>query len=273
MIRFPAMTPARRARVVGVLAVVPAAVLASGLFVASFLAAARHPIPVITSSTAVPATPVITLRPADPSADTSPEFAFTDASGPSVRFTCWLDSGIHRDCTGEVGPDHNRTAEGVWQFFQLPPGPHCFYVYATGWAGRAGPVTRSCWTIGAAARNFTVGGNLATPLYPGISQRLNLTFTNPSSSPVRIPSGGIPARDITITSQAPGCASSNFAVTQGLASAITIPAGQHSPVSLSALRVPQGDWPVIEMIETGTNQDACQGAKLTLTYSGIEASQ
>jgi hypothetical protein len=42
-------------------------------------------------------------------------------------------------------------------------------------------------------------------------------------------------------------------------------------VSLSALRVPQDDWPVIEMIETNTNQDACQGARLTLTYSGIEA--
>jgi len=42
-------------------------------------------------------------------------------------------------------------------------------------------------------------------------------------------------------------------------------------VSLSALGVPQAKWPRIAMLETNTNQDACQGAHLTLTYSGIEA--
>ena len=130
-----------------------------------------------------------------------------------------------------------------------------------------------CWRIRTVAQNVAVGGNLTAPLYPGTSQPLNLTFTNPGSSPITIADGGFPAGDITITSHAPGCASSNFAVTQGLATAVTIPGGQLIPVSLSALGVPQGDWPVIEMIETNTNQDACQGARLTLTYSGIEASR
>jgi hypothetical protein len=225
MIRFPAMTPAQSARVVGVLAVVPAAVFARGLFVVSSQAAARHPVPVITGSTRVHAAPVTTSGRTNPSTDTSPER------------------------------------------------PQCFGVYAIDRAGRVGPITKSCWTIGAVAQNFAVGGNLTTPLYPGTSQRLSLTFTNRNSAPITIPSGGIPASDITITSRAPGCASSNFAVTQGLTSAVTIRAGQLTPVSLSALRVPQGDWPVIEMIETNTNQDACQGAKLTLTYSAIEASR
>ena len=219
------MTPSRRARVVGVLAVVTAAVFASGLFVVSSLAAARHPAPVITGFTRVPGAPVITSGPANPSTYTSPER------------------------------------------------PHCFYVYATGWPGPAGPITKSCRTIGTGAQNFAVGGNLTTPLYPGTSQRLDLTFTNPSSSPITIPGGGVPASDITITSRAPGCASSNFAVTKGLASAVTIPADRLTPVSLAALGVPQGGWPVIEMIETNTNQDACQGARLTLTYSRIESSR
>ena len=217
------MTPARRARIVGVLAVVLVGVFASGLFVVSSLAAARHPVPVITGSTRVPAAAVITSGLTNPSTDTSPER------------------------------------------------PHCFHVYAIDRAGRVGPITKSCWTIGTVTQNFAVGGNLTRPLYPGTSQRLNLTFTNPSSAPITIPGGGISASDITITSHARGCASSNFAVTQGLASAVTIPAHRLTPESLSALRVPQGDWPVIEMIETNTNQDACQGAKLTLTYSGIEA--
>ncbi|HTX28906.1 MAG TPA: hypothetical protein VME19_18040 [Streptosporangiaceae bacterium] len=211
MIRFPAMTPARRARVVGVLAVVPAAVFASGFFVASSLAAARHP------------APVITLRPARPDPVTSP-----------------------------------------WR-------PICIPSYATGRAWPPGPVTRPCLAIPPVVPHFTVGGNLATPLYPGTSQRLDLTFTNPGLWPITIPAGGISARNITITSRAPGCASSNFAVTQGLARTVTIRARQLTLVSLSALSVPQDDWPVIEMIETNANQDACQGAKLTLTYSGIEA--
>jgi hypothetical protein len=219
MTRFSGMTPARRARVVGVLAIVPAAVLASGLFVATSLAAARHPAPLIASG------------PAHPHAD----------SGPGR--------------------------------------PLCLHVHVTDRAGHAGPIASSCWTIGTVAQNFTdaqnftVGGNLTAPLYPGTSQPLNLTFTNPSSWPLTIPRGGVSASDITIASHARGCASSNFAVTQGLASAVTIRARQLAPASLSALGVPRRDWPLIEMIETNTNQDACQGAKLTLTYSGIEASR
>ena len=223
MFRFPATTPTRRARVAGVLVAVPAALFASGIFVVSSLAAARHPGPAVIGSAGVPRAPVIASGPAFPSIYTGPER------------------------------------------------PSCFLVYPPGRDGRPGPATRFCWPAGAATRNFAVGGNLATPLYPGTSQRLDLTFTNPGSSPVTIPGGGLSARDITVTSHAPGCASSNFAVTQGLASEVTIRARQLTPISLSVLGVPQDDWPVIEMIETNTNQDACEGAKLTLTYSGIEA--
>jgi hypothetical protein len=181
--------------------------------------------------------PVITSSRANPTPSSSAAFGFTDS--PST----------------DTSPER----------------PHCFRVYAIGWARRTGPITRSCWPAGTVTQNFAVGGNLTTPLYPGTSQRLNLTFTNPGSWPITIPGGGISAGDITVTSHAPGCASSNFAVIQGLTSAVTISAHQLTAVSLSALRVPQGDWPVIEMIETNTNQDACQGAKLTLTYSRIEA--
>jgi hypothetical protein len=268
------MTPARRARVVAVLAVVSAGVFACGFLVVSSLTAVGLPAP---GTTVGPAAPVIASGPVNPSTNISPEFRFTDTSWPGVRFTCRLDSGRPLACTRETGHDHDPTVEGEWQFENLAQGPHCFYVYATDYiratdrAGHAGPTTRFCWTIGTVWRDFTVGGNLTSPLYPGTSQRLDLTFTNPGSSPITIPDGGIPASDITITSSAPGCASSNFAVTQGLASAVTIPAGRLMATSLSALGVPRADWPVVEMIETNTNQDACQGARLTLTYSGIGA--
>jgi hypothetical protein len=222
MIRFLAMTPAQSARVVGVLAVVPVAVFARGLFAVSFPTAARHPVPVRASATRMHAAPVIT----------------------SGRINPWTDT--------------------------RPEGLNCFGVDIIDRTGRMGPVTE-CWTTGFVSQHFTIGGNLTTPLYPGTSQRLDLTFTNTGSAPVTILRGGFPARDIMITTRAHGCAPSNFAVPQGLTSAVAIRARQRTPVSLAALRVPQSDWPVIEMIETGTNQDACRGAKLTLTYSGIQA--
>jgi hypothetical protein len=221
--------------------------------------------------TVPPAATVITSGPASPSSNSSPEFQFADTSWPGVTFTCWLDSGTHMACTGDTDRDGNPAVEGEWQFQNLAPGSHCFSVYATDEAGNAGPTTKSCWTIGSGTQNFRVGGSLTSPLYPGTGQSLNATFANPGSSPITIPAGGFPASSITITSNTPGCASSNFAVTQGLTTAVTIPAGALTPESLSALGVPQADWPVITMIETNTNQDACRGATLTLTYSGIEA--
>jgi hypothetical protein len=224
-----------------------------------------------TFATVPPPAPVITARPADPSTDTSPEFRFTDKDWPNVTFTCWLDSGTHMACTGDTDGDGTTGVQGEWQFSNLVPGPHCFNVYATDKAGNAGPATRFCWTIRSTAQNFAVGGSLTSPLYPGASQSLNLTFTNPSPRPITIASGAVSASNIAITSSARGCASSAFAVTQGLTTAVTIPANQATPASLSALGVPKADWPVIKMIDTNTNQDACQGATLTLTYSGIVA--
>jgi hypothetical protein len=224
-----------------------------------------------TYDTVPPAGPVITSGPEDPSPDTSPEFQFTDTSWPDVRFTCWLDSGTHMACTGDADGDGNGGVQGEWQFSNLALGPHCFNAYATDKAGNTGPTTTFCWTIRSAAKNFAVGGNLTSPLYPGTSQALNLTFTNPGAKPITIASGGISASNITITSGTPACPARNFAVAQGLTTAVTIPAKQLSPTSLSALGVPKADWPVITMIDTNTNQDACQGAALTLTYSGIVA--
>jgi hypothetical protein len=58
----------------------------------------------------------------------------------------------------------------------------------------------------------------------------------------------------------------NFAVTRDLLGSIKVPA--HSTASLSDLGIPTSHWPVIAMVETHTNQDACEGAPLVLHYSG-----
>ncbi len=109
----------------------------------------------------------------------------------------------------------------------------------------------------------TVSGNLAALLDPGTSHVLDLVFTNPNSSPTTVAANGV---NIVISTNKSGCpASPNFSVDRGLTTSVTIPA--NSTRSLAELGVPTTDWPVIAMIDTHTNQDACEGATLTLSYS------
>jgi hypothetical protein len=212
--------------------------------------------------------PVITKAPRNPTMATGAEFRFTDADWPLVRFWCSLDSGPTRPCTSDwLDP----WVEGRIRYRHLASGQHCFSVYVTDWAGHSSPATKYCWTIGTTGQNFTVGGDLTTPLYPGTSEPLDLTFTNPNSAPITIPAGGVGPANITFATNNPGCAGSNFEVSQALTVSVTVPAGQTTPISLSELGVSPADWPVITMINTNSNQDACEGATVTLTYSGIEA--
>jgi hypothetical protein len=108
-----------------------------------------------------------------------------------------------------------------------------------------------------------VSGNLTSLLYPGSSEPLDLVFTNPNTVAVNVAADGV---DITISTNQAGCpAAPNFTVNRGLTTQVTIPAG--STESLSQLGVPTTDWPVIAMVDTHSNQDACEGAVLTLAYS------
>ncbi|HEY2279721.1 MAG TPA: hypothetical protein VGI00_15285 [Streptosporangiaceae bacterium] len=201
---------------------------------------------------------------------TGAAFLFLSRTRGKVAFSCRLDATAAAPCQGNVTYSGGYGA-GRQQYTHLASGQHCFYVRATGQNAKAGPAASYCWTITGGGHGFTVGGNLTSPLYPGVSEPLDLTFTNAAASPLTIARGAISAANITITSKTSGCAASNFTVTQGLTRSITIRAHQRTAVSLSALGVPQTDWPVIKMIDTGTNQDACQSATLRLTYSGIEA--
>jgi hypothetical protein len=185
--------------------------------------------------------------------------------------------------------------EGEQRYSGLTVGLYCFFVYATDKAGARSRTSQYCWEVqghpppyppphprpphpspspspSPSLLGLTIGGNLSTPLFPGTSESLDLTFTNPNSVPMTIPSGNLAAANITVTTTQAGCPNSDFEVVQGLTASVTIPANQAIAISLADLSIPTGDWPVIEMLETGTNQDACEGAPLTLTYSGIEAS-
>ncbi len=119
--------------------------------------------------------------------------------------------------------------------------------------------------------NFKIAGDLSLTqlLYPGGSgQPLNLKFTNPNPSAITIVgTTGSPALSASISTSSSLCpASPNFAF-RGLTTSVTIPANANA-VSLSALGIPQANWPALSMVETHTNQNNCRGVSLTLTYSG-----
>jgi hypothetical protein len=213
--------------------------------------------------TTPPPAPRITAKPANPTTQTSADFTFTDRQWPDVVFWCSVDSAPVQNCTGG--------AEGELDLTGLTVGLHCLSVYVTDEAGNNSLPRTYCWDVEGRSTTFSVGGDLASSLYPGTSSPLDMTFTNPGSSPITIDTADLTSSNISITTNQPGCGSSNFQAT-GLGADVTIPADQFEPISLSNLNVPQADWPVISMIDTNTNQDACEGASLTLTYSGIEAS-
>jgi hypothetical protein len=271
--------PGARARIGAVLT----AIAATGYVSASAAAAPLAPVPDTAGSSALlgrglPA-PVLEEYPPNPTYASSALLTYSDAR-PDVSFHCYLNVPPAALCTGGRGRP-GRRSRGEQRYSGLTIGVYCFYVYATARTRSRSRTTQYCWTVLGRPVPYrrhhrqrllpvTVGGDLAMPLLPGVSESIDLTFANPNPVPVTIASGGISAANITITTAQPGCMNSWFVVTQGLAADITIPARQSTPVSLSDLLVPQSDWPVVEMVDTDTNQDACEGATLTLTYSGIE---
>ncbi len=112
---------------------------------------------------------------------------------------------------------------------------------------------------------FTISGDVTVPVLPGGAYPLDLVVTNPRNLPITIPAGGV---TVVISTGQAGCpAVGNFAITHGLLEPVTIPA--NATRSLSALGVPIGHWPVFSMIETNTDQDACRGVTVVLSYSAL----
>ncbi|MGD0313672.1 MAG: hypothetical protein ABSC90_14560 [Acidimicrobiales bacterium] len=112
---------------------------------------------------------------------------------------------------------------------------------------------------------FSISGDVIRPLYPGSTERVDLVVSNPNPSPISIERGSL---TIAISTGRPACSSSlNFAVAHGLSAPVTIP--PDSTKSLSGLDVPRATWPSITMVETHTDQDACEGARLILRYRAV----
>jgi hypothetical protein len=133
-------------------------------------------------------------------------------------------------------------------------------VYAYWTAGGSG--TGSA-TVGTSSDVTVTQSTVLTPMYPGDSaQTLSGTFDNPNSGPVFVTTVTVSIGSVTKAGGAPAgtCDASDFTLANATATVnAEIAAGNGV-----------GSWtgPTIRFNDkAGTNQDACQGATVALSYS------
>lgn len=204
-------------------------------------------------SSGAPAQPVIgsSNLPASPTNSTTAGFTYTD-SRPAVSFLCSLDSAAFSSCP----------ATGI-TYSNLGNATHTFRVEARSGNGPTSSVASFSWVV--ANQTFPISGSLTTPLAPGVPpQALNLTVTNPYSFTMKVTAITV---SVASTSNNSGCgAASNFRTTNYSGSGFTVPAGLTQ--TMTAAGVPASQLPTVQMIDLPTNQDACQGVSINLTYNG-----
>ena len=118
------------------------------------------------------------------------------------------------------------------------------------------------------SRSFTIRGDAANPISPGLMAPLDLTFTNRHNGPVAVTDLRVTVRGVSAPNadDAHPCAVGDFAVDQASNDlSITVPARGTS--TLSGLDLSWAKWPQVGMVERSVNQDGCKGASLTLVYA------
>lgn len=122
--------------------------------------------------------------------------------------------------------------------------------------------------------DFSVSFSSTGKLYPGApAEPLDLSLINPNGHAISLTSLTIGVKSITLTASppAPGtCTPGDFQITQ-FSGPLPISVGAGQTVTLSALGVPASEMPKIGMVDQPYNQDGCEGAKLSFSYSGTAA--
>lgn len=162
-------------------------------------------------------------------------------------------------------PGQNRSRLVVRVGRNTPTGTYPLTVTARSGA-TTGTVTVTLHVTGG-GEPFTISGDLGEELYPGATVPLNLSFTNPNRVPIQVTDVQVAIDHID--ADHPGCTvDPNYAVAQFSGDYATLVVPARRTTSLDDLGVPSTAWPQVSMVETNTNQNACLGAVLTLTYTG-----
>jgi len=119
---------------------------------------------------------------------------------------------------------------------------------------------------------FTIHGNAATPISPGLMSPLNLMFANPNAVSLSVTGLYVTVRKVSAPNadDAHPCSVRDFTVGQA-SSNLRITLAAQATRTLSSLDLPLAQWPQVGMLQRSVNQDGCKGASLTLAYaaSGI----
>lgn len=151
-------------------------------------------------------------------------------------------------------------------------GPHRAYKVLGASIARPTPPTPPSTII----LKSTVGisGDVSEPYLPGMSQPLDLSFTNPYNFDIRIVSAAVAVNTTTTRSSSglanPDCdGPKNLIVTRdfsGTPTAVVVP--KNATRALSALAVSPGQWPIVSMPNLVTSQDGCKNTTFHFSFTG-----
>jgi hypothetical protein len=199
-----------------------------------------------------PPVPSITSGPGEQTTSTTATFVFSDIEA-SATFLCRLDGSSFSSCKSPKS------------YTTLSQGHHIFYVEASDGPGNVSAPASYSWTVSAVeGKPFTISGNLAEVLAPGLSRALALTISNPNGVQILVTSLTVSVQAGSTKSECDG--PTNLTVTQSNASAtnaLAVPAGGHVTLPAGTVSAPQ-----VLMQNLASNQDACKGASFTFSYSG-----
>jgi Bacterial Ig-like domain len=210
-----------------------------------------------TVDTKAPPAPAIGSGPEATTTSKSASFTFSDQE-PGAMFECSRDEAKFKRCTSPLTYPSNSIRA------------HQFQVRAKDGAGNISSPTTYKWTVvkqskETSGKPFTVTGNAAGGLAPGVSQPLLVTIHNPNTVAITVTSLLAEVRAATSN---PGCdGPANVAITQSDISAtntVSVPAGGQLTLPDGTAHAPQ----VLMKDLPTTNQDACKNATFTFNYSG-----
>ena len=192
----------------------------------------------------------IAKHPAKLSTAATAGFSFT-AAGPNLRFRCRLDADRWRGCRSPA------------TYTGLATGDHSFSVRAVR-RGRPGAAATFAWKL-IEPRPFAIEAKLdgIGALYPGATPvLLPVLLNNPNPVPILVT-----AVRVSVTASPPGCdGATNLELTPAGVSAaapLALPAG-----GSASLPSPSVKAPAIALRNLPVNQDACQGGRFALAFSG-----
>jgi hypothetical protein len=116
---------------------------------------------------------------------------------------------------------------------------------------------------------FTIAGDAIGPLWPGIPRPLDLALANPNNGPIQVTGLTVGIAGVTAphATDARPCSREDFRVQQFTGNfPVTVPARSNRSLDLAG--IPSPSWPQVEIINRAIDQDGCQGATLSLSYSG-----